>query len=93
MGYLLAYLVEIEGGYVLIDTGWEGEDTLKALTGQLDGIGVGFDEIRYVLVTHHHLDHMGQAAKVVVGSTMASKPSIAFRKAALACRRCCLSDS
>ena len=64
LGYLLAYLVEIEGGYVLIDTGWEGEDTLKALTGQLDGIGVGFDEIRYVLVTHHHLDHMGQAAEV-----------------------------
>jgi glyoxylase-like metal-dependent hydrolase (beta-lactamase superfamily II) len=64
LGYVLAYLVEIEGGFVLIDTGWNDEGTLNSLTEQLRTIGVGFDDIRYVLVTHHHLDHMGLAAEV-----------------------------
>lgn len=64
LGYVLVYLVEIEGGFALIDTGWNDRATLDSLVTQLGGLGLEFSDVRYVLVTHHHLDHLGLAAEV-----------------------------
>lgn len=51
----------IEGDPVtLIDTGVARPDSRRALEAALDQLGLGLDEIRRVVLTHHHTDHMGQ---------------------------------
>jgi len=58
-GAIAAYLVEGEGGHVLIETGPEScRDRL--LTGLLEH-GVRADDLAGVFVTHVHLDHAGAA--------------------------------
>ena len=57
-----AYLVTTSAGLVLIDSGYA-----QSVDWLLEGVrGVGFDpaNIRYVFVTHSHLDHAGGAARV-----------------------------
>jgi glyoxylase-like metal-dependent hydrolase (beta-lactamase superfamily II) len=60
IGTQTGYLLPCTGGYLLIDTGYPGDyahflDALKHL-------GVDVNEIRYILLTHHHDDHSGFAA-------------------------------
>jgi glyoxylase-like metal-dependent hydrolase (beta-lactamase superfamily II) len=57
------YLIEGRGGYLLLDTGWAG--TLPAFYRALGEMKVAAQEIRYVLVTHYHPDHMGIVQDVV----------------------------
>ncbi len=51
------YALEINNGKLLIDCGWPG--TLPQFTAELKRKGIALDEIKYVLVTHFHLDHAG----------------------------------
>ena len=51
------YLIEGRDGYLLLDTGWAG--TLPAFYRALGEMKVAAQEIRYVLVTHYHPDHLG----------------------------------
>jgi glyoxylase-like metal-dependent hydrolase (beta-lactamase superfamily II) len=62
--YTLSYLVGGRGGPALIDTGWSTED---GWTGLVDGVrqtGHDITELKYVLVTHAHADHLGMAGRV-----------------------------
>ncbi|MDP9390632.1 MAG: MBL fold metallo-hydrolase [Actinomycetota bacterium] len=52
------------GGLGLLDTGWESEESWTALTGGLASIGGRVDDVRGVLVTHLHFDHLGLAGRV-----------------------------
>jgi glyoxylase-like metal-dependent hydrolase (beta-lactamase superfamily II) len=52
------------GGLGLLDTGWESDEAWTTLTDGLAGIGGGIDEVRGVLVTHLHFDHLGLANRV-----------------------------
>ena len=52
------------GGLGLLDTGWESDEGWAALTGWLASIGADMADVRGVLVTHLHFDHLGLAARV-----------------------------
>lgn len=56
------YLIEIKNGYLLFDTGWAGtfDQFLKAL----GEISVSVADIRYILISHFHPDHMGIAQNI-----------------------------
>lgn len=62
--YVLSYLFRSEGGYTLVDPGWNSEQAFTALKRQLSEIGAPVSEIRRLVLTHMHHDHYGLAAKV-----------------------------
>ncbi len=63
--YVSAYAFALDGGGLgLVDCGWEHEAGWTALTEGLAGIGAGVADVRGVLVTHLHYDHLGLAARV-----------------------------
>jgi glyoxylase-like metal-dependent hydrolase (beta-lactamase superfamily II) len=51
------YLIRTGAGYLLVDTGY-AEDWALFLK-RLRQAGVTFPEISYLLLTHHHDDHVG----------------------------------
>ncbi|MCX5202839.1 MBL fold metallo-hydrolase [Streptomyces sp. NBC_00237] len=55
------YLVEDREGPVLIDSGWAGPETEKALAEALRPLGHGLGDLAQILVTHAHWDHYTQA--------------------------------
>jgi glyoxylase-like metal-dependent hydrolase (beta-lactamase superfamily II) len=48
----------------LVDTGPANEAAFATLEEQLRANGVALTDIELILVTHHHLDHSGQAARI-----------------------------
>jgi glyoxylase-like metal-dependent hydrolase (beta-lactamase superfamily II) len=70
-GLVAAYLLPLDEGWALIET---GPTTCRtALLGGLRAAGVTPEEVRQVLVTHIHLDHAGG-----VGALAASLPNARF---------------
>ena len=59
-----AYLIKGEDGCLLVDTGWNTSYTFRALERQLQEIGVRFEDIRQILITHFHPDHYGLAGRL-----------------------------
>jgi glyoxylase-like metal-dependent hydrolase (beta-lactamase superfamily II) len=59
VGPVQVYLVEGDP-LTLIDTGVARPESRRALETALDQLGLGIDEVRRVVLTHHHTDHMGQ---------------------------------
>ncbi|MFO8010516.1 MAG: MBL fold metallo-hydrolase [Dehalococcoidia bacterium] len=62
--YVNTYMVQGDDGWLLIDTGWNDQESLDAFTRQLNDIGVGFEEIRLIIPTHIHPDHFGLAGRL-----------------------------
>ena len=62
--YVSVYAFAVPGGISLIDTGWESDEGWSALTTGLTAIGAGIGDVRGVLVTHLHFDHLGLANRV-----------------------------
>jgi glyoxylase-like metal-dependent hydrolase (beta-lactamase superfamily II) len=63
--YVSVYAFGLAGGGLgLIDAGWESDPGWTALTTGLAGIGASVADVRGVLVTHLHFDHLGLAARV-----------------------------
>ena len=60
--YVSVHAFALEGGGLgLLDTGWESDEGWTALTNGLTSIGGGLADVRGVLVTHLHFDHLGLA--------------------------------
>jgi glyoxylase-like metal-dependent hydrolase (beta-lactamase superfamily II) len=64
LGYVNAYLVEGDNGCLLVDTGWNTEETFDSLKKQLTEIGFNPEDISQIAVTHVHPDHYGLAGRL-----------------------------
>ena len=62
LGYVNVHVVVTDDGLVLVDTGLPGR--APAIERALHGIKCSLGEVRTVLVTHHHPDHVGSLAEV-----------------------------
>ena len=58
------YVVEGGAGYLLIDTGWDNDETFDAVKKQAADIGVSLEEISQIVITHIHPDHYGLAGRL-----------------------------
>lgn len=56
------YLLRVHDGYALVDTGFPGSE--KKLLQALAELGVAPEDIRHILLTHAHPDHIGSAAAI-----------------------------
>ena len=59
--YVSSYAFGAGEGLVLIDAGWGSEEAWQSLLAGLESIGAGIADVRGVLVTHLHFDHIGLA--------------------------------
>jgi glyoxylase-like metal-dependent hydrolase (beta-lactamase superfamily II) len=59
VGPVQIYVVEGDP-LTLIDTGVARPESRRALEAAFEEIGVGLEDVRRVVLTHHHTDHMGQ---------------------------------
>ena len=63
LGFVSAYVLARAGEAAVVDTGTAGsEDDIAAA---LERIGLGWDAVGHVIVTHKHGDHMGSLAAVL----------------------------
>jgi glyoxylase-like metal-dependent hydrolase (beta-lactamase superfamily II) len=60
VGPVQVYLIEGDP-LTLVDTGVRTEASRAALAAALEALGYGLEEVRRVLLTHFHGDHLGQA--------------------------------
>jgi glyoxylase-like metal-dependent hydrolase (beta-lactamase superfamily II) len=65
LGLINVYLVRLNEGYLLIDCGMNTEPCFQALSRAIEAAGVGWQDIRDILLTHIHPDHMGLAHRVL----------------------------
>lgn len=73
-GHANTYLVEADNGLVLVDTGMPGSE--KRILNAIQRLGRKPSEVKLVLLTHRHLDHIGSAAalKNETSAVLASHP-------------------
>lgn len=59
LGYVKAFIIEGKEGLILIDTGLPKSE--KKIINYLNSIGKSVSDIKYILLTHSHIDHFGSA--------------------------------
>ena len=62
--YVSSYAFGTGEGVVLIDAGWDTEESWRSLLDGLRFIGASPADVRGVLVTHMHFDHIGLARRL-----------------------------
>ena len=66
--YTSAYVLATAGSLAMVDAGWDSDDSWAALCAGLELLGATPRDVRAVLVTHQHFDHLGLAARVRAAS-------------------------
>jgi len=64
LSHVNTYLVKGDEGCLLIDTGWNTDESFDSLKEQLAELGIEGREISQIVVTHAHPDHYGLAGKI-----------------------------
>ena len=64
LGFTLVYLIESDRGPVLVDSGWDDDESWDALVAGFRAAGTDVSECYGVLVTHVHPDHHGLSGRV-----------------------------
>ncbi len=65
LNHINLHLVRLADGYLLIDCGLNSPESFQALRDSLDALGVSWQSIRQILLTHMHPDHSGLASKLL----------------------------
>jgi glyoxylase-like metal-dependent hydrolase (beta-lactamase superfamily II) len=63
MGMANAFLIEGEDGLTLIDAGYPGKE--EAVFAAIRGLGRSPDQLKHIIFTHGHPDHIGSGAAIV----------------------------
>jgi len=63
MGKANAYLIEGQDGLTLVDAGFPNKEA--AVFGALRELGRSPDQLKHLILTHGHPDHIGSAAAIV----------------------------
>jgi glyoxylase-like metal-dependent hydrolase (beta-lactamase superfamily II) len=73
LSYINVYLVEGTRGYLLVDSGWNTDESFIALKKGLAKLGAEVKDISQIVVTHVHPDHYGMAGRIkkLSGATIA----------------------
>jgi len=58
------YVIKTSEGLTCIDTGWDSPPAVESLQNQLRKIGTDLSDIKSVLITHGHIDHMGMVPRL-----------------------------
>ena len=66
MGFANAFLIEGDNGLTLIDAGFRGKES--AVFGAIRELGRLPNQLKHLLFTHAHPDHIGSAAAIVRGT-------------------------
>lgn len=64
LGWTSVYLLDSDTGPHLVDAGWDDPRSWDALCDGLVEAGTSIEQVRGVVVTHHHPDHHGLAGRV-----------------------------
>ena len=59
------YLIDTGSGFALIDAGVRTREAVAAFDAGLAALGIAPTDIVAVVVTHFHVDHIGQAGRLV----------------------------
>jgi glyoxylase-like metal-dependent hydrolase (beta-lactamase superfamily II) len=62
--YVLVYLLELDRGAAVIDTGWNTEEAWTALLAGMAMAGYTPADVHAILITHIHPDHYGLAGRL-----------------------------
>jgi glyoxylase-like metal-dependent hydrolase (beta-lactamase superfamily II) len=63
LGFVSAYVLAREGEAAIVDTGVAGSE--GEIAASLESIGIGWDAVGHVILTHKHPDHAGSIAAVL----------------------------
>src|SRR5258708_8974355 len=63
VGISKSSLIEGDDGLTLIDAGYAGKEA--AVFGAIRGLGRSLDQLKHLIFTHGHPDHIGSAAAIV----------------------------
>lgn len=69
LGFVSAYLLVRRGEAALVDTGVAGSE--GAIEASLGAIGLGWDAVAHLILTHHHGDHQVSAGAVLTNAPAA----------------------
>lgn len=64
LGFTLVYLIESGAGPVLVDAGWNHDESWNELVAGIADTGHDITDVHGVLVTHAHPDHHGLSGRV-----------------------------
>jgi glyoxylase-like metal-dependent hydrolase (beta-lactamase superfamily II) len=59
-----SYLIQGDNGLILVDTGWNTDESFKSLRDQMAEIGADIKDISRIIITHVHPDHYSQAGRL-----------------------------
>lgn len=59
LGIVKVFIIESKNGLILIDTGMPNSE--KKIIAYINSIGKSVSDIKYILITHAHMDHFGSA--------------------------------